>query len=544
MKKILFALAVAAFGLEGWACTNLIVGKKASADGSVMITYSADDYGSYGYLHFYPAGHHAKGEMRALYDYETNNYLGEIPEAEYTYNVIGQINEHQLSIMETTFGGREELADSTGLLDYGSLMYVTLQRAKTAREAIDVWTKLVETYGYRSEGESITIADPNEVWVLEMIGKGPERKGAVWVARRLPDDCVTGHANQARITTFPLKDRQNCLYSKDVISFAREKGYFSGKDKDFSFRDAYAPNDFGARRICEARVWTFFNRVAAGMDKYLPYVQGIEANTEEMPWCIRPDHPVTLNEVKQAMRDHFEGTPMEMTVDVGAGPYEAPYRPTPLYFEVDGKKYFNERPISTQQTAVTYLAQLRSWLPNHIGGVLWVGCDDANMVAYTPVYCCSTVCPEPYAERTADPFTFSLKSAYWVCNALSNFVYPRYSQLFPDVQQVRDQLDRELEDMQAKIDTEAQAKNEAEAISHLTGYSCRAASMMMDRWRQLFERLIVKYNDMAIKPEENGQYKRTAGGDHMPLTRVGYPERYRKVIVEKTGDRYLVPEKK
>ncbi|MBP3828975.1 MAG: C69 family dipeptidase [Bacteroidaceae bacterium] len=543
MKKILFALAVASFCIEGWACTNLIVGKKASADGSVMITYSADAYGSYGYLHYYPAGHHAKGEMRALYDYETSNYLGEIPEAEYTYNVIGQINEHQLSIMETTFGGREELADSTGLLDYGSLMYVTLQRAKTAREAIDVWTKLVETYGYRSEGESITIADPNEVWVLEMIGKGPGRKGAVWVARRLPDDCVTAHANQARITTFPLKDRQNCLYSKDVISFAREKGYFSGKDKDFSFRDAYAPNDFGARRICEARVWSFFNRVAAGMDKYLPYVQGIESATEEMPWCIRPDHPVTLSEVKQAMRDHFEGTPMDMTSDVGAGPYEAPYRPTPLYFEVDGKKYFNERPISTQQTAVTYLAQLRSWLPNHIGGVLWVGCDDANMIAYTPIYCCATICPEPYAERTADPFTFSLKSAYWVCNALSNFVYPRYSQLFPELQQVRDQLDRELEDMQAKIDAEAKGMSETEAVGHLTGYSCRAASMMMDRWRQLFERLIVKYNDMAIKPEENGQYKRTAGGDQAPLIRVGYPERYRKVIVDATGDRYLVPQK-
>jgi dipeptidase len=548
MKQLIstFALCLAFFALtatKATACTNLIVGKNASADGSVMITYSADDYGSYGYLHFYPAGHHAKGEMRALYDYETNNYLGEIPEVEYTYNVIGQLNEHQLSIMETTFGGREELTDTTGLLDYGSLMYVTLQRAKTAREAIDVWTKLVDTYGYRSEGESITIADPNEVWVLEMIGKGPGRKGAVWVARRLPDDCITGHANQSRITTFPLKDKKNCLYSKDVISFAREKGYFTGKDQDFSFRDAYAPNDFGARRICDARVWSFFNRCAKGMEKYIPYIQGIEEGTEELPWCIRPDQPVTLNQLKQAMRDHFEGTPLDMTSDIGMGPWEAPYRPTPLYFEVDGKRYYNERPISTQQTAVTYLAQLRSWLPNHIGGVQWAGFDDANMVAYAPVYCCTTVCPEPFAEKTADPFTFTTKSAYWLANALSNFIYPRYSQLFPELQTVRDQLDAEFESVQTKIEAEALAMDEAEAKRHLTDYGCRAAGLMMDRWRQLFERVIVKYNDMAIKPEADGKFKKTAGGDHVPLIRTGYPERYRKAIVDATGDRYLAPTK-
>ncbi|MBP5771302.1 MAG: C69 family dipeptidase [Bacteroidaceae bacterium] len=541
-KRLLSALMVAMLtSTYGWACTNLIVGKRASKDGSVMITYSADDYGSYGYLHFYPAGDHPAGTMRALYDYETNNYLGEIPEVAHTYGVIGQVNEHQLSIMETTFGGREELTDSTGLLDYGSLMYVTLQRARTAREAIDVWTKLVETYGYRSEGESITIADPNEVWVLELIGKGPGRKGAVWVARRLPDDCITGHANQARITTFPLKDKENCLYSKDVIKFAREKGYFNGKDKDFSFRDAYAPNDFGARRICEARVWTFFNRFCDGMNRYLPYAMGIEKDCEEMPWCVKPDRLVGLNDLKQAMRDHYEGTPMDMTQDIGAGPYEAPYRPTPLYFEVDSIKYFNERPISTQQTAVTYLAQLRSWLPNHVGGVLWVGFDDANMVPYAPVYCCSTLCPEPYAEKTADPFTFSTKSAYWMQNALSNFVYPRYCQLFPEVQRARDLLDNELETLQAQVEKEATAMNEAEAIRHLTAYTARTSGMMMDRWRQLFERLIVKYNDMTEKPEKDGQYKKTAGGDHVPVIRPGYPERYRRVLIEQTGDRYRKP---
>ena len=543
MKRTTLFLFSWLVAFAGMACTNLIVGKKASADGSVMITYSSDDYGSYGYLHFYPAGQHKPGEMRALYDYETNNYLGQIPEAPYTYGVIGQINDHQLSIMETTFGGREELVDSTGLFDYGSLMYVTLQRAKTAREAIDVWVKLCETYGYRSEGESITLADPNEVWVLEFVGKGPGRKGIVWVARRLPDDCITGHANQARITTFPLKDKDNCLYAKDVIKFAREKGYFSGKDAEFSFRDAYAPNDFSGRRICDARVWSFFNRHAGGMERYLPYILGKDDGTEELPWCIRPEKPVTLNDLKQAMRDHFEGTPLEMASDLGAGPYEAPYRPTPLFFEVDGKKYFNERPISTQQTAVTYLAQLRSWLPDYIGGLLWVGFDDANMVPFTPVYGCSTLCPEPYAEQTAGPFDFSVKSAYWLQNALSNFVYPRYCQLFPEVMQARDTLDRELEALQAQVEKEAAALSQAEAVRYLTGYTARTSGLMMDRWRTLFERLIVKYNDMVEKPEADGRYKRTAGGEHVPVIRPGYPERYRRAIVETTGERYLAPEK-
>ena len=543
MKHYILLLATLLLPLRSIACTNLIVGKKASVDGSVMITYSADDYGSYGYLHFYPAGHHAPGTMRALYHYETNNYLGEIPEVPYTYGVIGQINDQQLSIMETTFGGREELVDTTGLLDYGSLMYLTLQRAKNAREAVDVWTNLADTYGYQSEGESITMADPNEVWVLEMVGKGPGQKGINWVARRLPEDCITGHANQSRITTFPLKDKANCLYSKDIIKFAREKGYFNGKDQEFSFRDAFAPNDFGARRLCDARVWSFFNRCAPGMDRYLPYILGKDDNTEEMPWCIRPAKLISLNDMKQAMRDHYEGTPLEITSDLGAGPYEAPYRPTPLYFEVDGKKYFNERPISTQQTAVTYLAQLRSWLPNHIGGVLWCGFDDANMVPYVPVYCCSTLCPEAYAQQTADPFTFTTKSAYWMQNALSNFVYPRYSQLFPEVQRARDGLDQELENIQASIEKEAMAMSQEQAVNHLTGYTARTAGLMMDRWRQLFERLIVKYNDITEKPEENGEFKRTAGGEHVPVIRPGYPERYRKVVVETTGNRYLVPTK-
>jgi len=538
---ILFFALLASIPSE--ACTNLIVGRKASADGSVMITYNADAYGAYGFLRHYPAGHHPKGTMRPLYHYETNNYLGEIPEVEYTYNVVGQINEHQLSIMETTFGGREELVDTTGLMDYGELMYVTLQRARTAREAIKVMTELVEKYGYQSEGESITIADPKEAWVLEIIGKGPGSKGAVWVALRLPDDCITAHANQARITRFPLKDKDNCLYSKDVISFAKEKGFFTGKDADFSFRDAYAPLDFGGRRICEARVWSFFNRHCKGMDRYLPYAMGISKDYEDMPWCVRPDKPVTLHELKMDMRDHYEGTPMDMTQDVGCGPYEAPYRQTPLYFKVDSTRYFNERPISTQQTGTTYIAQLRSWLPAHIGGILWFGCDDANMVAYTPVYCSATQVAECYDVRTADAFHFSFRSAFWLQNCVANIIYARYNQLYPELESARDRLENELESLIDKTDKEALALNDTDARKHLTAFSTRSAQLMMDVWNRLFERIQVKYNDFAVKKETaEGRYESTPGGVSSPLSRPGYPERFRRRIVIEQGARYRVPE--
>ena len=318
---LILTLAAPLMSMHAWACTNLIVGKKASQDGSVIVTYSCDDYGAYGFMNFLPGGKHAKGTMRPIYHYESNNYLGEIPEAEETYTVVGLMNEHQLTIHETTFGGREELTDTiTGLLDYGSLMYVTLQRARTAREAIKVLTDLANTYGYESEGESFTLADPNEVWVMDLIGKGPGRKGVVWVAVRIPDDCISGHANHSRIHQFPLKDKDNCLYSKDVISFAREKGYFSGKDKDFSFADAYAPADFGALRFCEARVWSFFNRWAADdMSAYLSYAEG-DTKAAPMPLYVKPKQPLSLQDVKDMMRDHYEGTPLALDSDLGQGP--------------------------------------------------------------------------------------------------------------------------------------------------------------------------------------------------------------------------------
>ena len=527
--------------MHAWACTNLIVGKKASRDGSVIVTYSCDDYGAYGFMNFLPGGKHAKGTMRPIYHYESTNYLGEIPEAEETYTVVGLMNEHQLTIHETTFGGREELTDTiTGLLDYGSLMYVTLQRARTAREAIKVLTDLANTYGYESEGESFTLADPNEVWVMDLIGKGPGRKGVVWVAVRIPDDCISGHANHSRIHQFPLKDKDNCLYSKDVISFAREKGYFSGKDKDFSFADAYAPADFGALRFCEARVWSFFNRWAADdMSAYLSYAEG-DTKAAPMPLYVKPKQPLSLQDVKDMMRDHYEGTPLALDSDLGQGPWEMPYRPTPLSFEVDGKKYFNERPISTQQTANVYVSQMRSWLPDHIGGVIWFGNDDTNMVPLTPVYCSSLYVPECYAAGTADCFTFSTRSAYWVQNWVSNMVYPRYSALFPEVKSTRDRLEKDYTSLQTETEEKAKSMTHDEAVKFLSEYGSRTAQSMLYEWNQLAQTLIVKYNDMSVKrTNEQGQYEKTPGGNQRPVLRPGYPDAYRHQIIKQTGDRFL-----
>ncbi len=528
--------------LPSLACTNLIVGRKASADGSVIVTYSCDDYGAYGFLNYLPAGRHAKGEMRALYHYETNNYLGEIPEAEETYAVTGLMNEHQLTIHETTWGGREELTDTlTGLIDYGSLMYVTLQRARTAREAIGVMTKLVEDYGYASEGESFTIADPNEVWIMDMIGKGPGRKGAVWVAVRIPDDCISGHANQSRIRQFPLHDKENCLYSPDVISLAREKGYFKGADEDFSFSEAYAPADFGAMRYCEARVWSFFNRWAAeDMMPYLSYAKGEDAG-KPMPLYVKPARPLKLEDIRDMMRDHYEDTPLALDHDPGMGPWEMPYRPTPLSYEVDGRRYFNERPISTQQTANVYVSQMRSWLPNYIGGVVWFGNDDTNMVPLTPVYCCIDRAPECYAVGTADCFHFSTRSAYWVQNWVSNMVYMRYNVLFPELKRVRDRLEADYISLQADTEQKAKGMSEQEARRFLSAYSHRTSQAMMDEWNQLAQLLIVKYNDMTVKrTDKEGRFLKTPGGNQVPVERPGYPLEYRRKIIQEAGSRYQI----
>ncbi len=543
MRKALFLLACLA-AVDAFGCTNFIVGKEASADGSVICTYNADDYGMFQSLCHYPAAKHAPGEMRRVVDWDTNEYHGDIPEAPETYNVIGNINEFQVTIGETTYGGREEMVDSTGILDYGSLIYITLQRSKTAREAIKVMTTLVETYGYNSEGETFTICDPNEAWIMEMMGMGPGSKSAVWVAIRIPDNAICAHANQSRITTFDMKDKNNVLYSKNVVKYARKMGWYEGKDADFSWNAAYAAPDFSGRRFCEARVWSFFNHFTNTMDRYLPYAMGKVANAEPMPLWIVPDHKVTVQEVMACMRDHYEGTPFALDSDIGGGIWGMPYRPTPLSFELDGNKYFNERPTSTQQTGFSYVSQMRSWLPREIGGLMWWGNDDGNMVAYTPIYCSMTQRPECYNTPGADEITFSDKNAFWVCNWVSNMVYPRYSLLFPSLKEVRDSLEQSYFDLQTATEKKALALHEQQpelAGKYLNAYSVEKAQQMLNCWKQLAWHLIVKYNDMIIHPEENGKFTRDKFGLGSRPKRPGYPEAYKRALIRQTGDKFAYP---
>lgn len=541
MKSLILSAAMLLASEGAFACSNLIVGKKASVDGSVLVSYNADDYGMFGYLCHYPAGTHPKGTMRQIYDWDSGVYHGEIEEAPVTYNVIGNINEFQLSIGETTYGGREEMVDSTGILDYGSLIYVTLQRAKTAREAISVMTSLVEKYGYNSEGETFSICDPNEAWIMEMQGTGAGSKGVVWVAMRIPDDAICAHANQSRIGKFNMKDKKNVLYSKNVISYARKMGWFNGKDSDFSWKNTYAFPDFSGRRFCDARVWSFFNHYADGFDRYLPWALGKDKDAEDMPLWIVPNRKLSVADVENGMRDHYEGTALALdTTNIGSGIYEMPYRPTPLTFTVDGKQYFNERPISTQQTAFTFVSQLRSWLPREIGGVLWFGNDDANMVAYTPVYCGNTVQPACYNTKGADAVTFSSDNAFWLCNMVSNMVYPRYSQLFPELKAVRDSLETSYFANQTSIEKQAAdlyLTDKAAALKLLNNYSNAKAAEMLANWKRLATRIIVKYNDMAVKKEKDGKLLQS-------VTRPGYPASFGRKLLKETGDWYAVPVEK
>lgn len=546
MRRVFLLTVCTLMAVAGFACTNFIVGKKASTDGSVICTYNADDYGMFIGLAHYPAGTHAKGTMRQIYDWDTHEYHGEIPEAPVTYNVIGNINEYQVTIGETTYGGREEMVDTTGIFDYGSLIYVALQRSKSAREAITVMTTLAQTYGYNSSGETFTICDPNEAWIMEMMGKGPGSKGVVWVAIRIPDDAICAHANQSRIGKFDMKDKQNVLYAKDVIKFARNKGWYDGKDADFSWKQVYAAPDFGGRRFCDARVWSFFRHFDKGFDRYLPWALGKDPNAEDMPLWIVPDHKVSIQEVQACMRDHYEGTPLATdTLDMGGGIWQMPYRPTPLSFTVDGKKYFNERPTSTQQSAFSYVSQMRAWLPREIGGVLWFGNDDGNMVAYTPVYCGNTVQPECYNTPGADAVTFSDKNAFWVCNWVSNMVYPRYSQMFPTLQEVRDSLEQSYFAQQAAVEAKAKSlydTDKAAALKYLNDYSNVKAQEMLATWKELAVFLIVKFNDMTVKPTEGRRFLRTKTGLGARVQRVGFPAAYAKRLVNETGDKFKSPE--
>ena len=553
MNKI-FASALMAVALlgsvsEAEAFSNFIVGKKASVDGSVMCSYSADDYGMFQYLCHYPAAKHAKGEMRKIFDWDSNKYYGEIPEAAETYNVIGNINEWQVTIGETTYGGREEMVDSTGIMDYGSLIYVALQRSKTAREAIKVMTTLANTYGYNSGGETFTICDPNEAWIMEMMGKGAGSKGAVWVALRIPDDAICAHANQSRIGKFNMKDKKNVMYAKDVVSFARSKGWFKGKDADFSWKMAYAKPDFSGRRFCDARAWAMLNHFY-DMSPYLDWALGKNPDAQDMPLWVVPNKKVSVQDVENVMRDHYEGTPLSVAdgSDIGGGIWEMPYRPTPLMYKVDGKQYFNERPVSTQQSGFVFVSQMRSWLPREIGGVFWFANDDANMAAFTPVYCSMTERPECYNTPGADALHFSKKNAYWVCNMTSNMVYPRYSLMFPTLKEVRDSLDNSYFAAQAGVEKKAQelyAQNPQAAVKYLNDYSVEKAQQMLARWNQLFEFMVVKYNDMIIKPtDKNGNFEKTPYGLGARPARPGYPEKFAKQLVKQSGDKFLVPEEK
>lgn len=532
------------------ACTNLIAGKGATTDGSVFCTYADDSYGRLRALCHYPAAKHAPGEMRKIYDWGSLRYLGEIPEAAETYNVIGNINEWQVSIGETTYGGREEMVDSTGLIDYGSLIYIALQRSKSAREAIRTITSLAERYGYRSEGETFTVCDPNEAWIMEIMGKGPGGKGAVWVALRIPDECICGHANMSRIRTFNMKDKANVMYAKDVVAFARRQGWFTGKDAEFSWADTYAPATYSGRRHCDARVWTFFNMFTedGSMSEYLPWAMGLDPDAKVMPLWVKPSRKLSVADMERAMRDHFEGTPLSMLQDddPGKGLYETPYRTSPYSFELDGVKYACERPISTQQTVFVYVSQLRSWLPRQIGGVFWFGNDDGNMVPFTPVYCSMTERPECFATPDSMATTFTRKSAYWMANYVSNMVYPRYNMLFPALQTVRDSLDHRFLRQQPQIEAEAQriykAEGDEAAARYLNNYTNKEAQAMLAAWQRLATYIVVKFNDQCVKPGHNGQFARSKYGLGATVERPGYSEFARRSIAKGTGERLKMPQ--
>lgn len=551
MKKknqILLSVLLSTFCLFNlnkiYGCTNLLVGKNASTDGSTMISYSADSYNLYGELYHFPAANYPKGTMLKVYDWDSGKYLGEIEQAEKTYNVIGNMNEYQLTIAETTFGGREELINPNGILDYGSLIYITLQRAKTAKEAIKVMTDLVEKYGYYSGGESFSIGDPNEIWVLEMVGKGPNEKGAVWVAMRIPDDCITAHANQARIQNFPKNDPNNCLYSKDVISFAKKKGYFEGKDSEFSFTKAYAPLDFGALRFCEARVWSFFNRYGdINMEEYLSYVEG-DKSQQPMPLYVKPKNKLSLENVIQMMRDHYEDTPLDWRYDFGAGPYNSPYRFAPLQWEVDSVEYCNERPIATQQTAFTFVGQMKSWIKYPIGGILWFGVDDAGQTVFTPMFSCMTEVPECFKGGNGDLYTFSWTSSFWINNWISNMVYYRYSQMHPDVVKVQEKLETKFQSEIPAVEKHAMElvseSKQTEAIQYLTNFSIAQAQYSFDEYKKLGEFLLIKYMDGIVRKEKDGVFERNEYGQPSSPIRTGYSKEFYEEIVKDAGEKYKV----
>ena len=552
MKSIFktFVVAIAALWAisPAFACTNFIITKGASTDGSIMVTYAADSHQLYGALYKHNALRNGKGMMDVT-EWDSGKYLGQIPQVPVTYSTVGNMNEHSLIITETTYGGRSELYNPKGIMDYGSLIYITLQRAKTAREAIEIIADLANTYGYASSGESFSIADTEEAWIMELIGKGPDNKGIVWVARRIPDGYISAHANQARITTFPLNDKENCLYAEDVISFAREKGYFAGSDEEFSFCDAYAPADFGALRGCEARVWAFFRTFAEGMDRYLPYAMGHEIDMQErMPLWVKPTEKISPKQVFDAMRDHYEGTPMDMTTDLGAGGHSLPYRWRPMSFEVDGVTYMNERATATQQTGFWMVGQAR---PGKVG-ILWFGVDDAATSCLTPIYCNTTEVPQCFAENNGSSMLeIGDDSAFWVFNRVTNFAYMRYDMISADIRKVVDKWENTMLERVAEVDARVanlSAKNQRRA---LTSFSTTTAQTMFESWKRLDKYLLIKYVDGNVKSEhkdvlsyvidgnasaahfvENGNGKQIPDKIQFP----GYNEKWKRAVAEDNGE--------
>ena len=549
MKKSIFALAALAVllilgSVRADACTNIIVTKGASADGSCMVTYAADSHQLYGELYFRPAADWPKGSMLDIYDWDEGKYRGRIAQVPHTYQTVGNMNEHQLIIMETTFGGREGLENPDGIMDYGSLIYVTLQRARTAREAIRVMDELVQTYGYPSEGESFSIADKDECWIFEIVGKG-EEKGAVWVAVRIPDGCISGHANQSRIHTFPLNDPENCLYSPDVITFARKKGFFQGEDAQFSFCDSYCPADWSGLRGCEARVWSAF-RLLGGenfdADRYLDFAKG-ENPENKMPLYIRPSQKVTVKALADVMRDHYEGTPLDFSEEPGAGVSRLPYRWRPMSFELDGKKYMFERAIATQQTGFWYLGQARGWLPDEVGGLLWFGVDDAATSALTPIYTNITAVPECFREGNGSMLEYSPSSAFWLFNRVAHFAYLFYDRVAPEVRAEADRYENENVDLVREYDARAlkmlESGNRKQAVGMLTEFCARRSEELFQRWDNLGNYLLVKYMDGNVKQQaEDGSFLDNGSGKPIPASPIHpkFRERWLRSVVEAHGE--------
>ena len=539
MKRIYLILALCGAWVACMACTNFLVGKDASVDGSTMVSYAADSYALYGFLHHSPAADYAEGAVREVKDWDTGKPLCTIPQVAHTYNVVGNMNEHQLTIGETTWGGRPELEIGEGI-DYGSLIYIALERCKTAREAIKCMTDLVAEYGYASSGETFSIADPNEVWMMELIGKGKVEKGAVWVVTRVPDDCIAAHANQARITTINFKDKENWMWSKDVVKFARTQGYYTGKkDEDFNFQEAYAPYDFSGLYVCEARVWSFFRKFSDDMDKYFDFASGktfVETGGkyagERMPLYIKPNHKVSAQELKDCMRDQYEGTPLDITQGPDAGPWNSKLRYGSLGFKLDSVQYWFERPIATQQTAWSFVAQMRGYESAKAGGILWFGVDDAASTVYVPMYSTITEVPECFKEGNGDMYNYSPTSAWWTYNIVANWAYTKYSAMMPDIKKVQAVWEDKFNSQVEVVDAQVADMDATQATEFLTKYSVARAQEATAAWKDLGIYLFVKYLDGQERKEKDGQFLRNAYGEPEGPNRVPYPADFQRSIHE------------